>query len=303
MYDIITLGSATVDVFVNVKEEVKNHKDHQDILYHLGSKMLVDDLVFTTGGGGTNTAVAFSRLGLKTGFLGIVGSDANGELILQELYKEGVDFLGKIKNGKTGYSIVLPGPYDRVILSYKGVNNELISSNLHLSLLHTKWLYVSTLLGKSLDSLPNLFNFAKQHGIKVAFNLSEYLARQGLNKLKDCIKNADILILNKEEASFLTGKKEIEEIVLKISKVSKGVIVITDSYRPIYAYHNGTIYKKSVKKIIPKDNTGAGDAFASGFVYGIMSGKGIENALDYGCKEASSVLTHIGAKNNLPRHL
>ena len=73
MYDIITIGSASIDVFVKAKNDVEKHKGHYDILYHLGEKELVDKINFSTGGDGTNTAVAFSRLGLKTGFIGVVG--------------------------------------------------------------------------------------------------------------------------------------------------------------------------------------------------------------------------------------
>ena len=71
MYDIITVGGSTVDVFV--KTSMKNVKianlPEHDVCYPVGSKILIDDLHFDTGGGGTNTAVAFARLGFRTGWL------------------------------------------------------------------------------------------------------------------------------------------------------------------------------------------------------------------------------------------
>ena len=57
----------------------------------------------------TNNAVGFARLGLKTGCISAVGSDDNGHLIISDLKKESVDFLGKVKEGKTGYSVILAG--------------------------------------------------------------------------------------------------------------------------------------------------------------------------------------------------
>ena len=74
MYDVITVGSATVDVFAKThfSELIKiiDPKGETDLLaFPSGSKILIDDLEFTAGGGGTNTAVALSRLGHKVGFL------------------------------------------------------------------------------------------------------------------------------------------------------------------------------------------------------------------------------------------
>ena len=73
MYDIITVGSSTVDVFVNTDSElikIKTAKSEEELIaYPAGTKLIIKDLNFTIGGGGTNTAVAFSRLGFKVGYL------------------------------------------------------------------------------------------------------------------------------------------------------------------------------------------------------------------------------------------
>ena len=79
MFNIITFGSAVVDVFVNT--ELPEKQKH--IAYPIGSKILIKDLKFDIGGGGTNTAVAFSRLGLKTGYIGKLGDDEQGQDIIK----------------------------------------------------------------------------------------------------------------------------------------------------------------------------------------------------------------------------
>jgi len=306
MFDIITIGSATIDVFVKTKNELRKHEltghNHTDVCYHLGEKLLVDDLEFNSGGGGTNTAVAFSRLGLKTGYIGVLGHDSYAETIVKELKNENVEFLGKIKQGKTGFSVILPAPHDRVVLSYKGVNNELSWNDLHIPL-ETKWLYISSMLGKGFNTIEKLSSWAKRNGINIALNISQYLANQGLPKLKRIISNADIFILNKEEASALTGKKHVKEMIEALNNHINGITVITDGTKAIHALSGGMHYMKEVNEVKVVDSTGAGDAFASGFVYGIIEGKGVEKALDYGCREAKSVLSSIGAKNILLRHL
>src|SRR3989339_149411 len=301
MFDIITIGSATVDVLVESKNEVKKDRNHYDVAYHLGEKILIDKLNFTTGGGGTNTAVAFSRLGLKTGFIGCLGNDANGEMVLSELHEEGVEFLGKVKEGHTGYSVILPAKSDRTILAYKGMNNHLETDDLPKAI-ETKWIYLSSMLGQSWESSLQFVEKEKKKGTKLAFNASMYLAKQGLGKLKNLLKITDIFILNKEEAAALTRQKKIEKMLRTLQEYSK-IVVITDGSKPVHAIYEDKIYRKEYPLTKVVDPTGAGDAFASGFVYGIMKGMDIESCLDYGHEEAKAVLEHYGAKNDLLRIL
>ena len=83
-FDIVSFGSAVMDVFVET--DVSEKKGFMN--YPVGGKMLIKDLKFDVGGGGTNTAVAFSRLGLKTGCICEFGKDENGRKILDLLKKE-----------------------------------------------------------------------------------------------------------------------------------------------------------------------------------------------------------------------
>ena len=95
----------------------------------------------------------------------------------------------------------------------------------------------------------------------------------------------------------------MKEMVETLNNYVNGVVVITDGKNPIHAISGGMHYMKEIGEVRAVDSTGAGDAFASGFVYGIMQGKGVESSLSCGCKEARSVLGNIGAKNILLRNL
>ncbi len=97
-YDIITLGGAVVDAFV----EMDVAKKKGMLSFPADEKMLMKDLDFFTGGGGTNTAAAFSKMGLKTGCIAELGRDNNAEIILKELKKFNVDFLGTRGKEPTG---------------------------------------------------------------------------------------------------------------------------------------------------------------------------------------------------------
>src|SRR3990167_4561440 len=89
MFDVVTIGSATRDVLMRSEQfkiiEDKGFVTGQGECFALGSKIEIKDVVFTSGGGGTNTAVTFSRQGLKTSSVGAIGDDFNGKDITDEL--------------------------------------------------------------------------------------------------------------------------------------------------------------------------------------------------------------------------
>lgn len=300
MYDIISIGGANIDVFLNTKSEIVNHKNHKDICYRLGEKFLIDKLILKTGGGGSNSSVAFSRLGLKTAFLGLLGKDIYGKLIKSEFKKEKVDFIGKIKKGNTGYSVILPSHGERTILVFKGINDKLSWSDVPVRKLKAKWFYFSTLLGTGLTTLKKLAVYGKKHNINIALNTSGYLAKQGLKKLSSLLKNVDVLILNKNEILILSNMSDVKEAIKKISKYVK-IIIVTDGFNPVVAYDGKKFYTKKIKKINPVEKTGAGDAFSSGFIYGLIKNKPLPVCMSYAHKEALSIMKHIGAKDNLLR--
>ena len=295
-FDVITFGSAVTDVFINTDIAEKHGFMH----YPVGAKILIKDMKIDIGGGGTNTAVAFSRLGLKTGWIGELGDDENGREILNLLKKEKIKFLGKIVKGElTGYSIILDSKGgERTILTYKGANDEISIQDIQLRKLKTNWLYYSSLLGKSLETQKQLIRILKtKRNTKLAFNPSMYLIKKG--NLSSLLKLTDILILNKEEAQTLTRKKEnLLENLHKLI-VRKGIAVITDKDKLISCYDGKKKYFLKPHKVKVVERTGAGDAFASGFVAGKIAGRSIPYSMALGLRESESVIKYFGAKNKV----
>jgi ribokinase len=297
-FDVVSFGSAVIDVFVHTDVSEKKGFMH----YPVGEKILIKDLKFDVGGAGTNTAVAFARLGLKTGCVCEFGDDENGKRIKDLLKKEKVKFLGKTVRGElSGYSVVLDSKGgDRTILTYKGANDE-VSLN-DISKFKTKWLYFSSLLGKSFETQKKIAFKLKKRKTKIAFNPSSYQIKN--MHLGSLLKITDILILNKQEAEMLLKKYSPKEknLLLGLHKLTKGIIVITDKNKLITCYDGNKKYfltpHKNIKVV---ERTGAGDAFASGFVAGQIVGKTIEESLKLGLRESEAVIQHFGAKNNLIR--
>jgi len=156
-YDVITMGSGLVDAFLHLGLKEEKGK----ISMPAGTKIAVDRIDFSTGGGGTNTATALATLGLKTGFIGKVGDGNNANIILRELKKNHVDFLG-VSTGKvhTGYSIVLlSDKNNRTILTYKGASNKLQPSEVPYGKINTKWIHFTSMGDGSFESQKKIIDY------------------------------------------------------------------------------------------------------------------------------------------------
>jgi ribokinase len=273
MFDIITVGSATIDIFVDTGDKLFKER------VPFGDKVLIDKFHIDTGGGATNTAVAFSRLGFDVGCLAKIGKGS--QEIFDVLEKEGVDtsLLVKDLGVATEHSIILDTTgKDRTILVHKDASLKFDWSEVSKDL-KTKWFYLASMPVEFLENFISL-------GAKIALNTSQYLAEKRPAKLLDV---TDILVLNKEEAELLGND-------IKRAKI----VVITDKDNPVRAYSKGKEYTiephKNVKAV---ERTGAGDAFAAGFVSGIIKTGDIEKALKLALLNSESVIGHYGAKNKL----
>ena len=299
-YDVITIGSATVDAFARTDTNKILYQHHR-FCYPSGTKIILSELIFTTGGGGTNTAVSFSRLGLKTAFLGRVGKYANASRVIYELKKDRVDTSLVIKGeGRTGYSIILdPKGHDRTVLTYKGSSNDLKLNQVKLSKLNTKWIYMSAMMEESYKTAAKIAEYASKKGIKIAFNPSSYLAKKGRKYLAPILSRTDIIVLNKEEAEMITQKRTVEHMLKEMRKIGPKITIITDGSKGTLAYDGKLMRIAKPHKIKVIDTTGAGDSFASAFVAGIIQGKTIEESLKMGTSNAESVISYVGAKAGL----
>jgi len=298
MFDIVCIGNATHDVFV----ELDQKKRGNCIVLPCGSKQEVKSIFHATGGGATNTAVAFAKLGLKTAILVAVGKDNSANSIISELRHEKVDpsLIVKMPNRNTAYSAIITGRgIDRIILSYGGATSHLSASTKinWAKLAKSRWFYVSSFHSKP-GLLKKIFEFAAKKGISIAWNPGKSELKQGMKKLAPLIKKADILFLNTAEAEMLTGKKQTKQNMTKLQKLAK-LVVVTAGKKGSFAFDGSRHYASKVHKIKVVDNTGAGDAFNSGFLTAILWGKSIKKGLELGTRNAEAILVAKGAKNNL----
>lgn len=297
-YDIITVGSNVIDIFVVTGLPELLREGEKFIGYPAGEKIRVRETRMETGGGGTNTAAAFARLGLRTGYLGNVSTDHFGESILRELAEEGISFLGTRSSHPSGYSVILDSrEHHRTILVYKGASDELVLMAKDLKRLDTGWLYFSSTGKRSFESQKRLARHAERRGIRIACNPSSYQVQQGRDRLMPILERTEVLVLNKEEAEALAATRQ--EPWKALARLGPRMVCITDEERPVRLYADGALYMARPHAVRVKEATGAGDAFGATLVTGLIRKEGIVRCLKLALANSESVITHIGAKHKL----
>ena len=319
-FDVITIGTATRDAFVKSKDFHIDPDHHvlsgRGLVMPLGAKLEIEKMVFSTGGGATNTAVTFAKQGLKTAAISVVGNDVSGEAIIQELKHEKVDagFIVRRKDMPTAYSILLhPEGGERTVLVYRGASESLSPKDIPWTKIKTKWFYISSLAG-NIGLLKNLVEFARKKKIRIAYNPGGKELKQR-KKLLPILKHIDVLTVDRQEAALITGVsyKNEKKIFQKWDKMSPGINVMTDARNGLWVSDGKCLYKAGIyKERAVIDRTGAGDAFGSGFLSGILhkipnpksqilklTPEDIKYAIRLGSANATSKVEGIGAKYGL----
>lgn len=303
-FDIISIGSATRDIFMKSEQfkivEDKSFVTGQGECFALGSKIEIKDIVFTSGGGGTNAAVTFARQGLKTACVGAIGDDFNGKDIVDELKREGVntDNFQINKDGHTAYSVILVHESgERTILSYKGEGQNFDVKEIPFNKLRARWLFLDS-LGGHYDLLETAVNWAVKNGVKLATDPGGKELEHGLEKLRPFLNHFSIVKMNQEEAAKLTGidYKNEKEIFRVMDEVVGGIFLMSKGPEGVVASDGKNLYRAGVPDSPVVERTGAGDAFSSGFITEYIRSGDTSKAIQFATANASSVVTKYGAK-------
>lgn len=303
MYDVITVGAATKDIFVkSAAFETHQHAAAPvEACFPLGAKIELDDLVFETGGGGTNTAVTFARLGWKSAVITAVGTDGSGKEIAAALSRDNVDtkFVQVDDTHRTGSSIiVVTSSGERTVLVYRGASQSISGKEIAWRAAKTKWFYLSS-LGGDIGLIKEILAHAKKISAKVAWNPGGKEIAAGLEVLRPLIAEVDILTLNKEEAEALAGKG-LEENAALFAGIVRGAVIITDGGNGAYVRgRDGEGWHAGVLDVPRINTTGAGDAFGSGFIASLLRGGNLKEALAVGTWNATGVVQEMGAKRGI----
>ena len=288
---IVVIGSMNADLVI-----------HSPKMPVLGETLTGSNFQVNAGGKGLNQAVAIAKLGGNVSFCGAVGEDANGELLLNELYYSNVDFKGfKTKEAPTGIAMITVVDGNNFIILDSGANAELTPEVIEsYSDLIAECEYCVMQLEIPVETVLKVCETANKCGTKIILNPAPYkeLPNEVFSKI-------DFIIPNEHEAYDLTGvypdnEENTRKAVLKLKQMGVKNIIITLGERGCaYSVENEIVFKSAIKTNVV-DTTSAGDTFIGALVSKLSQNEALEKAVLFSTKAAAITVSREGASKSIP---
>lgn len=298
--EIIGLGALNIDYLYRVERIL------------VDEEAVVDEPEIHPGGSAANTIYGLARLGVSTGFIGAIGDDEAGKISLDSLKEAGADISQiKVKAGaKTGKTLCLSNRSgQRSIYVMPGANNRLSVDDIDIDYVkQAAIVHVSSFAGeKQFAVLREMIN-RLDPAVKVSFSPGALYARKGITELTPILDKTHILFLNESEIELLTGesvtagagsciKQGCQLVVVTLGKGKDGAMA-TSYIRD--AENEYRLTPAGQDRATAVETTGAGDAFAAGFLYGFLQNKRLEECGYLGDLVAQFSLSRPGAREGLP---
>lgn len=309
---MICVGNAKVDIFLQIhdsNEHFRLDKETGELCIKSGDKATVDSAAFLIGGNAANVAIGCSRLGFKTAIIAEIGSDEFSGKILNTLKSENVsEAFIKRDDKASSFSVIINYLKERTIFE-EHVDRE---HNFSFVNLKCSWVYLTSMGNKWEEAYGKTLAFALDSGAKIAFNPGTRQYEKGAESFSDILKNTEILFVNREEGLEISKldikdfeenyNEKIKQVLEEIKKTGPKIVVLTDGTRGAFMIDSeGNISTQPSGNAEVVERTGAGDAFASGFLSAVLSGKSHDDAMRWGARNASSVIGKVGATEGLLR--
>jgi sugar/nucleoside kinase (ribokinase family) len=308
MKKILGIGNALVDIMI----PLENDGILEILNLPKGSMQLVDmnhsnsilealknhERSFSAGGSTANTIHGLAKLGASTGYIGVIGEDELGGFFVQDMINAGVEPHMIHSRQETGRAVALVTPdSERTFATFLGAAIELGANHLQPGIFKKySYLHIEGYLVQNRELMESAAKLAKENNLIVSIDLPSYnIVEANMEFLWNLIDQyVDIVFANEDEAKAIAAKETMEALD-EISKICDIAVVKTGS--------KGSLIK-SGKEIIPigiipvslLDTTGAGDLYASGFLYALSAGKPLQKCGETGALLAGNVIEVMGSK-------
>ncbi|MBI2918067.1 MAG: carbohydrate kinase family protein [Chloroflexi bacterium] len=267
------------------------------------------------GGSAANTIFALARLGAVTLFIGAVGDDPEGENVRQQMAEAGVSTSGiVVKPGATGRAVILTEAGGRrAIYLSPGANALLSWADIPLGLVNrSQYLHLSSFLGEQQRQAQQRLVAEMAPGVKLSFAPGSVYSALGWKGIEVFLKRSHVVFLNASELHQLTGR-EVPSGARHCHELGCETVVVTFGKGETLTARPGLFLDCYVSQagreyFVPQpqlatttlDTTGAGDAFAAGFLYGLLEGHDPETCARVGGIMARFAIAELGARTSLP---
>ena len=292
-FDVIGFGALNVDKLFKVNKLAKAEEES-----------FIADYTEACGGSAANTAAGLARLGCKVGFIGKVGCDREGDLLLKDFCKEGVntDSVVRAVQGESGSVLgFVDKKGARALYIDSGVNDTIGFDEIRVKYAsQARFLHLTSFVGKKSFQTQKKLLSALPQNAKISFDPGALYARKGFAHLEPIIRKTFVLMPNAIELELLTG--ETDYCKGADFMIGKGVKIVAVKLGSAGCYITDGRERHKIKpfKVKVVDTTGAGDAFCAGFLYGLVYGKHLDECGKLGNFVASRCIMQMGARTGLP---
>jgi len=269
-----------------------------------GQELRVEDATLTMGSSSVIFACGAARLGLRVGFVGVVGADEFGRFMLREMEARGIDVGPVIVDPavKTGTTVSLSTAADRALLTYLGSIAAFTSERVDRTLfdrarhLHVGAYFLQTGLQAG---LPKLLAQARARGITVSLDTGWDPDEKWNSGLKETLAQTDVFLPNAEEASAISDKADVNDALVTLAE-QVPVVAVKLGAKGAIARRGEKTVRAAPPLVQVIDTTGAGDSFDAGFVCGCLKGWSLERTLRLACACGSLATRQPGGTNGQP---
>lgn len=317
---VICIGSMGKDIFF----PIATNAHHEDVMMHTGqqfcfaygSKVHIEDRFSAPGGCACNVSTGLSRLDISVAALGTIGGDADGAWITNMLSREGIMHAGVhiITDAKTDLSVILVDDAlgERTILVNRDVGEKLHLTKDDLNGYH--WCFVGSLYGERIgENMQLLHESIVNDNMMLAYNPGGHNIDENEDVVLDLVHHARVVFLNKTEAQRIVSKFDLSytrdramddhvtliTLICTHMRASDGIVVLTDGRHGAWVGNDTVVLHTDTIDKAVHDATGAGDAFASGFLGAMLHNKTLMECVQWGSANADSVIDHYGAQHGL----
>lgn len=312
-YFVTAIGNAIVDVLSFVDDAfLEDHslKKGAMTLVDKDNALFLSSLKYhsiCSGGSAANTIVTMANFDIKNAFIGNVGDGNYGNIFHQDLDKNGVDFYcnSKTKPGTTARSFVLISPDgERTMCTYLGQASSIEDDINQNVIADSEFLYIEGYLwdkSSVIVALKQAINIAKDNNVKLAMTLSDSIwVKKHRDDFLELLLDMDIVFANEEELKslILSDHIDYDKIRRMVAQNSKLILVITRSEKGaiVFDAQNDIFYEIPTNAVDVVDATGAGDAFAAGFLYGIKNDLSVQECARIGNIFAGFIIKKVGSR-------
>lgn len=275
-FDVLVIGELNVDLILNDIESFPE----------MGKEKISRKMSLVMGSSSAIFACNMASLGNRIGFIGKIGNDPFGKLVLKNLETKNVDTSLIIKSDtvSTGATVVLNYGQDRAMVTYPGSMENLVLEDIPFEeFKNARHLHLSSFFLQTgiQNDVPEIFKRAKEEGMTTSLDIQWDPSEKWEFDYETILQYIDVFLPNESEIKELTEAKDLLSGIYKLKQYAHIIAVKSGDKGSFLWKDNNLVHKKAYPNDRVVDAIGAGDSFNAGFIHQFLKGEPETSCLDF----------------------